>query len=217
MIAALNVETRKLRSRRVEADTSVHIVRLPKFFIDSPDMTSGKLHNRQSTPEPRAETMLNEIDTYFQAERAESLLFVAFGLLAIAASAFLLWRYGDAMSRGLAIPLVAVGLIQLAVGGGVYMRTPSQVSALAVQAQSDPKRFKSDETTRMTTVMANFKSYKIIEVAFILIGLVVTLTVSHPFWLGIGMAMLIQGALMLPADITAEQRGAAYNAAIAKL
>jgi hypothetical protein len=161
--------------------------------------------------------MLNEIDTYFQAERAECLLFAAFGLLAIAASAVLLWRYGDAMSKGLAIPLVAVGLIQLAVGGGVYVRTPAQVSALTAQLQSNPKRFKADETARMTTVMANFKSYKIIEVAFILIGLVVTLAVSQPFWLGIGMAMLIQGALMLPADITAEQRGAVYNAAIAKL
>jgi hypothetical protein len=108
-------------------------------------------------------------------------------------------------------------LIQLSVSGGVYVLTPAQVSALAVQVKSDSKRFKADETTRMSTVMANFKSYKIIEVAFILIGLAVTLAVSQPFWLGIGMAMLIQGALMLPADITAEQCGAVYNAAIAKL
>jgi hypothetical protein len=89
----------------------------------------AELQIRQSTSEARAETMLNEIDTYFQAERAESLLFMVFGLLAIAASVVLLWRYGDAMSTGLAIPLVAVGLVQLAVGGGVCVRTPAQVSA----------------------------------------------------------------------------------------
>jgi hypothetical protein len=77
----------------------------------------AELQIRQSTSEARAETMLNEIDTYFQAERAESLLFMVFGLLAIA------------MSTGLAIPLVAVGLVQLAVGGGVCVRTPAQVSA----------------------------------------------------------------------------------------
>jgi hypothetical protein len=158
--------------------------------------------------------MLAAIDTYFQAERAESLLFAAFGIVALIVSAYLLWRYGDAMSKGLAIPLVSVGLIQLGVGGGVYLRTSDQVSALAAQYQKAPQQFKTDETARMSAVMANFKTYKIIEVGFILIGLAVTLAVSHPFWLGIGMAMLIQGALMLPADITAEQRGAMYIARI---
>jgi hypothetical protein len=158
--------------------------------------------------------MLSSIDTYFQAEKAECLLFAAFGICALATSAYLLWRYGDAMSRGLAIPLVLVGLIQVGVGGGVYLRTPSQVSDLKALYQRDGGRFKADETTRMATVMANFRTYKIVEVGFILIGLAVTLAVAQPFWLGIGMAMLVQGALMLPADINAEQRGAIYQAAI---
>ena len=158
--------------------------------------------------------MPTAIETYFQAEQAESLLFAAIGIVALAASAYLLWRYGDALSKGLAIPLVVVGLIQLGVGGGVYLRTPAQMSDLKAQAAKDPARFKAEETTRMATVMANFQTYKIIEVAFILIGLAITLLVPQPFWLGIGMGLLIQGALMLPADITAEHRGAVYQAAV---
>ena len=160
--------------------------------------------------------MLNSIDSYFQAERAESLLFAAFGVLAIGTSLYLLWRYGDAMSKGLAIPLILVGLIQIAVGSSVYLRTPAQVVTLKAQVVQDPARFKSEETARMGPVMANFKTYKLIEVAFILIGLAVTLLVSQPFVLGIGMGMLIQGALMLPADITAEQRGTVYQTAVAR-
>jgi hypothetical protein len=153
--------------------------------------------------------MLNAIATYF---RAESLLFAAFGITARVASAYLLWRYGDAMSKGLAIRHVLVGFIQVDVGGGVYLRTPAQVTALLTQVQREPARFKADETERMAKVMTNFKTYKVIEVAFILIGLALTLGVSQPFWLGIGIAVL-----MLPADITAEQRGAAYVGAVSRM
>jgi hypothetical protein len=160
--------------------------------------------------------MSTAIDAYFQAERAESLVFAAFGIVAISASVYLLWRYGDAMSKGLAIALVLVGLIQITVGGTVYLRTPGQVVALKAQYNQDPGRFKAEETARMSNVMTNFKVYKIIEVGFILVGLAVTLIVGHPFWLGLGMGMLVQGALMLPADITAERRGTIYQSAIAQ-
>ena len=160
--------------------------------------------------------MTTAMDTYFQAEQAESVLFAVFGVLAIGVSAYLLWRYGDLMSKGLAIPLMLVGLIQLTVGTTVYVRTPSQVAALKTQYAQDQSAFRAGEIPRMKTVMDNFSTYKIIEVAFILIGLALTLFVSHPFWLGIGMGMLVQGALMLPADITAMQRGAIYQAAVAR-
>lgn len=160
--------------------------------------------------------MTEAIERYFQAEQAESLLFVALGVVAIAASVFLLWRYGDAMSKGLAIPLIAVGLIQIVVGGSVYLRTPQQLSALKIQQTHAGAKFKADETARMATVMTNFKIYKIIEVGFVLVGLAIVLLIGQPFWLGIGMGMLVQGALMLPADITAEQRGAVYQEAMAR-
>ena len=160
--------------------------------------------------------MLTSIDTYFQAERAESLLFAAFGVTAIALALYLLWRYGGALAMGLAVPLVLVGLIQIVVGGTVLLRTSAQAVALKAQYVQAPARFKADETPRMVQVMANFKTYKWIEVAFVIIGLALTVLVSQPFWLGIGMGMLVQGALMLPADITAERRGVEYQAAIAR-
>lgn len=160
--------------------------------------------------------MTEAIDRYFQAEQAESLLFVAIGLVAVAASLFFLLRYGDAMSKGLAIPLIAVGLIQIVVGGSVYLRTPQQLSALKIQQTNAGAKFKAVETARMATVMTNFKIYKIIEVGFIVVGLTMVLMIEQPYWLGVGMGMLVQGALMLPTDITAEQRGAVYQHAVAR-
>lgn len=160
--------------------------------------------------------MTSAIDAYFQAEQAESVLFVAIGVVAVLFSSYLLWRYGDLMSKGLAVPLIAVGLIQMVVGGTVYLRTPAQMSALKAQHAQDPKAFRAAETPRMETVISNFHLYKVIEVVFIVVGLGLTLSAGHPFWLGIGMGMLVQGALMLLADITAMQRGEVYLQAVAK-
>ncbi len=161
--------------------------------------------------------MTAEIERYFAAERAESWLFIAIGVVAISFAVYLLWRHGNAVSKGLAIPLIAVGLIQIVVGGTVAIRTPAQAAALIAQQARDPAAFKREELARMAPVMANFRTYMWIEVAFILVGLALTLTMQNPFFLGIGMGMLVQGALMLPADITAQARGSVYQAAVARM
>jgi hypothetical protein len=137
--------------------------------------------------------MSNAIDAYFQGDSAESLVFAALGVVAISASLYLLWRCGDAMSKGPAIPLVLVGLVQISVGAAVYLHTPRQVVALKAQYHQDPAGFKAEETARMSNVMASFSVYKIIEVGFVLIGLAVTLMLGYPFWLGLGIGMLVQG------------------------
>lgn len=71
--------------------------------------------------------------------------------------------------------------------------------------------FKTNEIERMTVVMKNFALYKKIEIAFVLSGLLLRLfAASREFWLGLGVGMLLQGALMLTADIFAERRGHVY-------
>jgi hypothetical protein len=63
----------------------------------------------------------------------------------------------------------------------------------------------------METVNKNFRLYKMIEIGFIGIGVVgVVLWSAHDFWLGIALGMLVQGALMLPADLLAEKRALHY-------
>jgi hypothetical protein len=63
----------------------------------------------------------------------------------------------------------------------------------------------------MDTVMKNFSLYKKVEVAFVVIGLLfIFLAPSKEFWLEIGTGMLLQGALMLTADIFEERRGTTY-------
>ncbi len=157
------------------------------------------------------------IKTYFTAEKNESLIFLAFGIVTIAFSVYALVRWGDSFYKGFAVPVILIGIIQLVVGGSVYIRTDKQVAALEKLYQQNPAAFAEAETPRMETVMKNFAMYKIVEVAFVVIGLLlIFLASSKEFWLGVGVGMLLQGALMLTADIFAERRGKEYIHAIRK-
>lgn len=157
------------------------------------------------------------IKTYFTAEKSESLIFIAIGIITISFSAYALLKWGDSFYKGFAIPVILIGLIQLVVGSTVYFRTPKQIKDLEMLYQKDKVAFVEAETPRMETVMKNFSVYKKVEVAFVVIGLLlIFFSPSKEFWLGIGVGMLLQGALMLTADIFAERRGTKYQTEISK-
>ena len=161
---------------------------------------------------------------YFDAERDEAMLFVAVGVLAVVAAAWL-WR-GLPRWRGAALPLVAIALIQLVVGGTVWLRTDAQVAALAARYDSDRSGFQREEVARMAAVNRNFRVYKAIEIA--LLAVAVALVVAsrrragisddrRDFWRAFGAGLALQAALMLTLDLFAEARGGAYAARIESL
>lgn len=158
------------------------------------------------------------IKTYFTAEKNESLLFLLMGVAAIAFSAYALVKWSEPFYKGLAIPLVLIGIIQIVVGGSVYFRTDKQIADLEKLYQTSISDFKTQETLRMDTVMKNFSLYKKVEIAFVLIGIALIVFInSRDFWLGVGVGMLLQGAVMLTLDIFAERRGTVYIEVIRKL
>lgn len=153
--------------------------------------------------------MDQELARYFAAEKFESVFFIAAGVVAIAVSLWL-WRTGDPF-RGMGFPLVAIGLIQLGVGGGVFLRTDRQVAALRAQLASSPAEFKAAELPRMETVQRNFAIYKWAEIALLFIGVaMIVLLRRRELLYGVGLGLLIQAGLMLTLDVFAEHRGARY-------
>ena len=68
------------------------------------------------------------IADYFSAEKIHALLFMLVGMVAVALAA---WMVKDRKPlRGMAIPVVAVALIQLTVGSVVYSRSDLQSTQL---------------------------------------------------------------------------------------
>lgn len=157
--------------------------------------------------------MIKEMTDYFSGEKQESLLFIAVGLAAIGVAVWL-W-INDHRLRSMAFPLVAIALMQIAVGTTVYSRTESQVESLITQSQGTPAAFKQAETGRMQTVMKNFGIYKTIEMVLLVLGVfLIGFLQRFDVAAGIGAGLVLQSAFTLALDMFAEVRGQDYMAAL---
>jgi hypothetical protein len=150
---------------------------------------------------------MDEVMTrYFGAEKSESLLFIAVGIIAIAISVWLLMT--KSAYRAAAWPLIAVAFIQIVVGSTVYFRTDRQVAELRVALEHGET---SAEIARMTKVMRSFVLYRWIEIALALAGIAMIFAGRHSIaWRSAGIALAAQALLMLLLDLFAEQRGELY-------
>jgi hypothetical protein len=153
--------------------------------------------------------MQGQMLRYFSEEKAESALFVLVGVVAIALSVWLL-RTGSAY-RGMAYPLTGVALIQLAVGGTVFLRTNGQLAELAAQLASSPAAYQAAEVARMEVVMRSFQLYKVLELTLFAVGVALTYVYRQKEMVyALGLGLVVQSSLMLVADLFAEKRGDIY-------
>ena len=160
--------------------------------------------------------MINQMNSYFGAEKQESLIFMAVGLVAVGISVWL-WMNGHRL-KSMAYPLVAIALLQMVVGVTVYLRTDTQLSALSAQLAANPAALKAEETTRMQTVMKNFSIYKAVEMVLLIVGIgMIAFLQRHDIAAGLGVGLVLQAAFTLTLDIFAEARGADYLSAIRSL
>lgn len=157
--------------------------------------------------------MMNDMNSYFVAEKQESVIFVVVGLLAIGLSLWL-WMNGHRL-KSMAFPLVVIALMQIVVGSTIYLRTDSQLSTLNAQLQTNPAVLKAEETARMKTVIKNFSIYKAIELLLLIIGVgMIAFFQRHNVVTGIGVGLVLQSSFTLALDVFAEARGAEYLSAI---
>ena len=161
---------------------------------------------------------------YFTGEKQESLLFLIIGIVAVLL-ALLFWFFiksNPSFFKGAAIPILAIGLIQMVVGYSVYSRTDKQRTEIAYNTGMEPVSYvKHTEFPRMKKVMKNFIIYRWVEIAFIITGLVLIflfrLNADKTFWYGFGVTLAIQAVIMLGADYFAEQRGKVYTEELQKI
>jgi hypothetical protein len=151
------------------------------------------------------------VRTYFSAEKAESLLFIFAGAIALLASLYFLISVKKSFYTGLAFPLLFIGTIQLAVGTIIYLRSDRDKERVLNYMTLEPERINAEEIPRMTMVMKTFVYYRAIELAFIITGILLMFYVPvSDLVKGIGMGLFMQASIMLAADYFAERRGEIY-------
>ena len=155
-----------------------------------------------------------QAEAYFIAEKQESLLFLIIGAIAIVTALVFWFGIKSPLLKGVAIPLLLVGLIQTVVGYTVYSRSDAQRKDIVYKMDLNPEAIQHQELPRMEKVMRSFVIYRWVEIALLIAGLVLIILYKNnntkAMLLGVGIGLAIQSVLMLGADYFAEKRGADY-------
>lgn len=156
---------------------------------------------------------VNFIHTYFTEERIESLFFIIIGSIAITLALIFLGIIKYSFFKGLAFPLLFIGIIQIIVGFNIYNRSPKDIIRVEQTVKTNKMQLQTTEIPRMKTVIKNFAIYKWIEIILIITSIfLITRFYKSPqtFWKGLGLGLLIQACLMLFLDFMAEHRAEMY-------
>ena len=109
------------------------------------------------------------------------------------------------------MPLIIIAVIQLLVGGAVFIRSPKDIARVEIMCSSNHHALTTEEIPRMETVMKNFVVYRGVEIALAAVGVILILAqIFGSIGQGFGTGLLIQSLLMLVADYFAMKRGQLY-------
>jgi hypothetical protein len=154
---------------------------------------------------------MNPIVKYFHAEKAESLLFIGFGVFAIVLSIYFFFFIKESFWKGLAVPLVFFSIVQIVIGATIFTRSPVDNVRVETILKNEPHKIQSEEIPRMEKVMKNFIYYRYFEIVMIFLGIILMYALSnYGFWKGFGLGLFIQCAVLLSLDFFAEKRAHFY-------
>ena len=159
-------------------------------------------------------------ESYFKQEQIESLIFIILGILSICLALIFLGIIKYSFFKGMAVPLLAVGLIQLIVGTTIYLRSPEDKYRVTQMLINKRSKIKTEEIPRMEKVMQNFTVYKWIEIVLILASIILLIIFYYSpqtYWKGLALGLLIQAIIMLSLDVLAENRGQVYIEQLQKI
>ncbi len=155
-----------------------------------------------------------DVEKYFTAEKNLSLFFIVIGSVAIIAAIIFYVLLKTAFYKGITIPLILIGAIQLIGAFNVYKRTDAQRKDIVYKLDMNYSAIKEKEMPRMETVNKNFTIYRSLEIALILIGLaLIFLYKKNPeksLLFGVGIGLVIQAAIMFGGDSFAAKNANIY-------
>ena len=156
-----------------------------------------------------------DIEKYFIGEKQESWIFIAIGLAAIILAIIFFLVMKTSLYKGLAVPLLLIGIIMATVGFTVYERSDRQRVDNVYAYDMNPSLLKEQELPRMEKVMKSFVLLRWVEIFLLLTGIALYLyfirDFTHDFWRGFGFALALMALIALCADYFAEQRGRIYT------
>jgi len=160
--------------------------------------------------------MNNNIDfikIFFTEEKIESLIFIFLGIIAISLAFIFLFFIKYSFYKGLAYPILIIGIIQLTIGSLSFLKSESDMKFKEFNNTNQKESIIQNELPGMEIVIKNLVIYKWIEISFMILGVFLYfcfINSTQKFWKGLGLGLLIQALLMLSLNFVAKKRSIAF-------
>lgn len=155
----------------------------------------------------------NIITTYLTEERIENTFFMIVGLITIALAFIFLGIIKYSFFKGMAIPLLVLGIIELSAGAISYNQSQKYSNNIQLLKINNTEEVQAEELKRMQIVLKNYTIYRWIELLLICIGLLLFIRFNkspQTFWKGFGLGLLIQASILFALHLLTEQTGKMY-------
>ena len=156
-----------------------------------------------------------DIERYFVGEKQESWVFMAIGVAGFILAVIFFFVLKSNLHKGMAVPLIIVGLILATIGFTVYKRSDRQRSDMVYAYDMNPSKLKNVELPRMKKVLKSFVVLRWVEIILFIVGAGLYIyfirDFRHDFWRGFGFTLAIMAIVSLSADYFAEKRAHIYT------
>jgi hypothetical protein len=156
-----------------------------------------------------------DIEKYFLAEKQMGILFIIIGSVAVVIAICFLFLLKTSFYKGAAVPLLVIGLIQLASSVVIYSKSDKHRIRIVYAHDMNPGQLKNEELPRMKKIIKNFASFKWIETALVITGLALIFyfrnNEQNAFWYGLGVTLSVMIIITFIADYAAERRAILYS------
>ncbi|HRG97744.1 MAG TPA: hypothetical protein PLR99_15930 [Polyangiaceae bacterium] len=172
---------------------------------------------RAASPEEDARAGMRE---YFAGEKAAAPLLVGPGVASLGAGGLLLAVGDSELARGAAVPTLALGAVEAAVGLVLFLRTDAQVARLDGALRARPAALYASESRRIAGVRRDLTALLFTELALTSVGagaLAVGGFTRSAAVQGVGLAVALQASVLFVFDTFALARAERYAGALERL
>ncbi|MFT3704252.1 MAG: hypothetical protein QM802_17930 [Agriterribacter sp.] len=148
-----------------------------------------------------------DIEQYFIAEKNAGLFFLLAGIAAVCIALAFFIFFKTNLHKGMAWPLLILGIIQAIVGYTIYSRSDQQRIDNVYAFDMNPGKLKSQELPRMQKAVKSISLFLWIELITLIVGISL-LAVNRQFfshnsaapynalWLGVGIVLIVEALLL---------------------
>lgn len=162
------------------------------------------------------------IEQYFLSEKNAGLMLMIAGAVAIIVAVVFLVFIKANMYKGIAVPLVILGIAQLVMGYAPYSKSDKHRIDNVYAFDMNPGRLNTEELPRMQKMTGSVKLFLGIEIAALALGIILILTNRHDantisakgLWLGIGIGLAVQSLIFFSVDLFVLKNAKRYTAGL---